>query len=142
MSDSTNNTTETVELILGLERNIMEAIRTKNTPALTSMVSDDFVYRTHFGAAATKEEFLQSIASFPMEIFSIRGEELNVDVYGDVAILTGVQVAQARPPEGQPEASAVAFTDVFRKTDGRWLMVMAYGVELPGESGESEISLQ
>ncbi|HEY0430294.1 MAG TPA: nuclear transport factor 2 family protein [Pyrinomonadaceae bacterium] len=138
----TNNTAETVEVILALERDIMEAIRTKNTPALTSMVGDDFVYRTHFGAVANKDEFLQSVASFPMEIIAVRGEELNVDVYGETAILTGVQVAQARPPEGQPEESAVAFTDVFRKTDGRWLMVMAYGVELPNESGDSEISLQ
>jgi ketosteroid isomerase-like protein len=142
MSDSTNNPTEIVELILGLERDIMEAIRTKNTPALTSMVRDDFVYRTHFGAAANKEDFLKSVASFPMEIISIRGEELNVDVFGETAILTGVQVAQARPPEGKPEESAVAFTDVFTKTDGRWLMVMAYGVELPNESSESEMSLQ
>ncbi len=140
MADSTNN--ETVEFILGLERDIMDAIRTKNTATLASMVSDDFVYRTNFGAAATKAEFLQGIASFPMEIVSIRGEELNVDVYGEIAILTGVQVAEARAPEGQPEESAVAFTDVFRKTDGRWLMVMAYGIELPSASVESEISLQ
>jgi ketosteroid isomerase-like protein len=137
MPNSTDNTAETVELLLKLERDIMNAIESKNSATLAEMVRDDFTYRTHFGAAATKAQFLQSIASFPMEIISIDGEELNVDVYGETAILTGVQRARARAPEGQPEESMVAFTDVFVKTNGQWLMVMAYGVELPAEAGEA-----
>jgi ketosteroid isomerase-like protein len=137
MPNSTDNTAETVELLLKLERDIMNAIESKNSATLAEMVRDDFTYRTHFGAAATKAQFLQSIASFPMEIISIGGEELNVDVYGETAILTGVQRARARAPEGQPEESMVAFTDVFVKTNGQWLMVMAYGVELPAEAGEA-----
>ena len=143
MSDSTNNTAETIELILGLERDIMDAIRSKNTTALAPMLADEFIYRTHFGAEASKPDFLQSIATFPMEILSLEGDELNVNIYGETAILTGVQRAQARPPEGQPEESCVAFTDVFVKVEGKWLMVLAYAVELPNESGDlSDLSLQ
>jgi hypothetical protein len=44
-----------------------------------------------------------------------------------------VQRAEARAPEGEPEESAVAFTDVFVRRDDRWLMALAYGVELPSE---------
>ena len=142
MSNSTNNTAETIELILGLERDIMDAIRSKNITALAPLLAEEFIYRTHFGAEAAKPDFLQSIATFPMEILSLEGDELNVNVYGETAILTGVQRAQARPPEGQPEVSVVAFTDVFVKTEGKWLMVLAYGVELPNESGEPEPGLQ
>jgi ketosteroid isomerase-like protein len=54
-------------------------------------------------------------------------------VFGEVAILTGVQLAEARLPDHAPEESAVAFTDVFVQRDGRWLMALAYGVELPSE---------
>jgi ketosteroid isomerase-like protein len=125
------------EAILQLEREIMQAIKSKDATALEPMLADDFTYRTHFGAEATKPEFLQSIASFPVEILSLRGEELRVNVYGEIAILTGVQRAEARAPEGQPEESAVAFTDVFVRTDGRWLMVLAYGIELPSESSDA-----
>ena len=109
----------------------MNAIKNKDAMALAPMVADDFVYRTHFGAEADKAAFLNSIASIPLEIIAMRGEELNVNVYGDTAILTGVQVAEAKPPEGEPEEGAVAFTDVFVRRDGRWSMVLAYAVELP-----------
>lgn len=131
MSDSTN--TAAAQAILQIERDIMAAIRNKNASTLEPMLGDDFIYRTHFGAEADKTEFLKSIASFPVEILGIRGEELKVNVYGETAILTGVQIAEARAPEGEPEESAVAFTDVFVRREGRWLMVLAYGVELPSE---------
>lgn len=120
--------------ILQIERDIMSAIKSKDTAALDPMLADEFVYRTHFGAEADKAAFLDSIISFPVEIISLRGEELNVNIFGDTAVLTGVQVAEARPPEGEAEESAVAFTDVFVRRDGRWLMVLAYGVELPSDS--------
>ncbi len=126
------------ETILQLERDVMNAIKTKDATTLANFVADDFVYRTHFGAESDKSEFLKSIASIPVEIISMRGDELNVSIYGDVAVLTGVQRAVARVPESQPEESAVAFTDVFVRRDGCWLMVLAYGVELPSESGRSD----
>lgn len=133
MPSSTNLQNDTAELILEIERGIMAAIEAKDTAALAPMLADEFIYRTHFGAEADKEQFLESIASFPVEILSLRGDELRVDVFGEVAILTGVQRAEARLPDHEPEESAVAFTDVFVQRSGRWLMVLAYGVELPSE---------
>ena len=131
MTDSNDNA---AEALLQIERDIMAAIKGKDTAALETMLADEFTYRTHFGAEADKTEFLKSIASFPMEILSLRGEELNVDIYGETGVITGVQIAEARPPEGEAEESAVAFTDVFVRRDGRWLLVLAYGVELPSEA--------
>jgi ketosteroid isomerase-like protein len=133
MTDSTNTSANADKAILQLEREIMSAIKNKDAATLAPMLADDFIYRTHFGAEADKAGFLESIASFPVKIISIRGEELKVNVYGETAILTGVQLAKARAPEGEEEESAVAFTDVFVRREGQWLMVLAYGVELPSE---------
>jgi ketosteroid isomerase-like protein len=130
----TNSTNTINKEILALEREIMAAIKNKDTTTLEPMLADDFVYRTHFGAESDKGEFLKAIASFPVEIIALRGEELKVNVYGETAVLTGLQLAEARPPEGKAEESAVAFTDVFVRREGRWLMVLAYGVELPSEA--------
>ena len=124
-----------------MERDIMAAIKDKDAATLEPLLADDFVYRTHFGAEADKAEFLKSIASFPVKIISIRGEELKVNVYGDTAVLTGVQLAQAKAPEGEVEESAVAFTDVFVRRAGRWLMVLAYGVELPSGPDEDSAAI-
>jgi len=132
MTNLTTPDTDHTE-VLAIERDIMAAIMNKNAATLAPLLADDFIYRTHFGAEADKAAFLERIASFPVEILSLRGEELKVNVYGDTAVLTGVQIAEARPPEGETEESAVAFTDVFERRDGRWLMVLAYGVELPSE---------
>ena len=109
----------------------MTAIKQKDSATLEPLLTDDFIYRTHFGAESDKAAFLKSIASFPVEIVELRGEELSVNLFGDTAVLTGVQLAQARAPEGAVEQSAVAFTDVFVRRSGRWLMALAYGVELP-----------
>ena len=141
MTISTSTAADVTEKILQIERDIMAAINNKDAATLEPMLADDFIYRTHFGAEADKAEFLKSIASFPVKIISIRGEELKVNVYGETAVLTGVQHAQARPLEGEPEESVVAFTDVFVRRDGRWLMVLAYGVELPSEPAEDSSAI-
>ncbi|MGH9931149.1 MAG: nuclear transport factor 2 family protein [Pyrinomonadaceae bacterium] len=135
----TNSTDNSVEAILQIEQDIMAAIKSKDAAALAPMLADEFIYRTHFGAETDKAGFLQSISSMPLEILSIHGEELKVNVYGEMAVLTGVQLAEARPNEGETEESAVAFTDIFMRRDGRWLMVLAYGVELPSEEAPVEL---
>ena len=132
MPGSTDDSADTVQAILQIDSDIMQAIKNKDATSLEPMLGDEFDYRTHFGAEVDKAEFLQSIASFPLEILAIHGEELKVNVYGETAILTGIQIAEARA-EGKAEESAVAFTDVFVRRDGRWLMVLAYGVELPSD---------
>ena len=133
MNNSTKTAADAPAEVLQLERDIMVAIKNKDAATLEPMVADDFIYRTHFGAEADKAEFLKTVASFPVEILAIRGEELKVNVYGDTVVLTGVQFAEVRMPQGATEEGAVAFTDVFVRRDGRWLMVLAYAVELPSE---------
>ncbi len=134
ISDSAD--ADAISEVLQLENDIMAAIKGKDAACLEPMLAEDFIYRTHFGAEANKAEFLKSVAAFPVEIVSITGDELKANVYGETAIITGVQRAEARIPEVGVEESAVAFTDVFVRRDKRWLMVLAYGVELPLEPEE------
>jgi ketosteroid isomerase-like protein len=141
MTDSSNNAHEAAGTVLQIARDIMAAIKNKDAATLAPMLGDDFIYRTHFGAEADKTEFLTSIASMPQEILSIRGDELKANVYGETAVLTGVQHAEARPLEGEAEESVVAFTDVFVNRAGRWLLVLAYGVEIPSELEEDSSTI-
>ena len=119
-----------VESILRLERKTMDAIRAKDARALERVLADDFVYRTP-GAELGRTEFLQNIATLPGRILSIEGEGLRVSVYGETAVLTGVQRARVCTDDGAEHASTVAFTDVFIKRQGRWRLALAYGVEIP-----------
>ena len=119
------------EAILQVERETMEAIRRRDVEALGRIVADDFVYRAPGRPDAGRAEFLHNIASIPVEVISVRGEGLHVLVHGETAVLTGVQRAEYRTGDGAAGVSSVAFADVLVKRGGRWLLVLAHGVELP-----------
>lgn len=130
MSDSGRD--ETIEeVILGLGQEVFTAIRHKDVRSLRGILAEDFIHRTADGTESTREEFLSGVGGLPLEITSVRGEQLRVSVYGDVAVMTGVQRAGWRQGEEAEGVSSVAFTDVFALRGEAWLMVLAYGVELP-----------
>ena len=118
------------EIILGIEQEVFTAIRQKDVDSLGRFLAQDFVHRGPDGSEADKEEFLRSISAMPVEVVSIRGEHQKVNIYGEVAVLTGVQRAEWRQGDVAEGVSSVAFTDVFALRSDRWLMVLAYGVDL------------
>ena len=120
----------TVETILRLERETMDAIRAKDAKALGRILAEEFVYRTQ-DAEISRADFLENIASLPGRILSVEGRNLRVSVYGETAVLTGVQHSVLRTEDGVEHPSTVAFTDIFVKRRGRWRLALAYGVELP-----------
>ena len=123
----------TVEAILRLEREIMSHIRAKDARALERLLTADFVYRTP-GAELSRADFLKGITNVPGRITSVEGEGLRVSVYGETAVLTGVQRARVRADDGTEQEGLNAFTDVFVRQNGRWRLALAYGVELPTPS--------
>ena len=120
----------TAEAILRLEREIMSHIRAKDAEALGRILTDDFVYRTP-EAETSREDFLKNITSIPGRILSVEGTNQRVSVYGETAVLTGVQRAHVRADDGTEQEGLNAFTDVFVRQNGRWRLALAYGVELP-----------
>ena len=121
----------TEQIILRLGEEVFTAIGQKDVGALRGILAEDFIHRTAGGSELGREEFLSCMSGLPLEITSVRGEHLRVGVYGGVAVMTGVQRAGWRQGDEAEGISSVAFTDVFVLRGGRWLMVLAYGVELP-----------
>ncbi|MCA1636012.1 MAG: nuclear transport factor 2 family protein [Acidobacteria bacterium] len=131
-----NSGEQAERVILEIEREVMSAIERKDAEALGRVLGEDFVYRTPAGEELSKEAFLKNIAAIPFEILSVRGEGLKVSVFGETSVLTGVQIATALTEDGQEESGRGAFTDVFVRRGDRWLMVLAYDVELPAAPPE------
>ncbi len=117
--------------ILQIENNLFTAIKSKDTKRLESILADDFVYRNPVTGDQSKEEFLAAIGSLPVNIVSIWSEDMKVNIYAEVAVLTGTQKAKVQITEGKEAIGVTAFTDIFVKRRGKWLLVLAYGVELP-----------
>jgi ketosteroid isomerase-like protein len=132
-STSNKNSEELAEAqqaLLLLEEEIFTAVKNRDTDALERVLTDDFVYRSP-GQQVARDDFLKLCAAFPYEIISIQGEELSVNVYGDIAVITGLQIAKTAGGGGEEETSAVAFTDVFVKHEAKWMLSLAHAVDLP-----------
>jgi ketosteroid isomerase-like protein len=125
------NLNQSQQAILQVEEEIFIAVKNKDTGALERILTDNFVYRSPGNQEVTKEDFLKLVASFPHKIVSIWGEELKAHIYGNTAVMTGLQFAKTQSGEGNEETSAVMFTDVFVKQKGKWMLSLAHSVDLP-----------
>jgi ketosteroid isomerase-like protein len=119
------------QALLLLEEEIFTAVKNQDASALERILTDDFVYRSPGSQEVTKADFLKLSASFPHRIILIWGEEMKAHVYGNTAVMTGLQFAKTQTGEGQEETSVVMFTDVFVKQKGKWMLSLAHAVDLP-----------
>lgn len=120
------------KVLLGIGQKIFSAIQHKDAESFGRFLANDFVHRSRDGSATGKAEFLRGISELPVEILSVSGENERVDVYGEVAVVTGVQRAEWRQGDGVEGVSLGAFTDVFAHREGKWMLVLAYNVDLEG----------
>jgi len=118
------------DILLGISQEVFRAIRLKDVASLGRFLADDFVHRSPDGSESSKTDFLLGVSGMPVDVVSISGEHQRVDVFGESAVLTGVQRAEWRQGDDAQGISSVAFTDVFARRAGKWLMVLAYGVEM------------
>ena len=118
--------------VLRAERETMEAIGRKDAAALRRILDEGFIFRAPGGAEMSREEFLKNVTVIPAEILSVRGEGVRADLFGETAVVTGVQRARVRV-DGKEFDSVGAFTDVFVKRRGRWRLRLAYSIELEGK---------
>ena len=118
------------ETILSIGRQIYDGIRRKDAGFLRQFLADDFVQRGADGTEASKEEFLRAISEMPFEIGSVSGEHERVSVHGNIAVMTGVQLAEWRQNETQRGLNRAVFADVFELRAGNWLLVLAFGADL------------
>lgn len=68
-----------------------------------------------------------------MQVESVDCEDLQVHLFGDVAVLTGTQVARLKLPNGASVSDTIAITNIFHRTSEGWRLVLARPVQLPNE---------
>ncbi|HEV7843954.1 MAG TPA: nuclear transport factor 2 family protein [Pyrinomonadaceae bacterium] len=125
------------QTILEIEKETFEAIKHKDAVGLQRILDDRFVYRSPHAPEAGKAEFIKAATSLPVKLLSVWGENLQVNIYGQVAVLTGVQHAKVQTDDGKEAISSVAFTDIFVKRLHGWAMILAFGVELGATTTQS-----
>jgi hypothetical protein len=94
------------------------------------LLFDNYAYRSPGEEQLGKDDFLRLVEAFPVKVTALWGEELRVNVYGETAIVTGIQLSKTRDSDGQEELTATSFSDVFIRRAGRWLLALTLATDL------------
>ena len=96
-----------------------EAIVRKDLPAIAANMSPDFRQIRGDGSVVDRDTFLRDITSPDLVIDPYSVEELDVRVYGDVALLCGRTRMTGRSA-GEPFTTHYRYIDTYVRRDGQW----------------------
>ena len=125
--------------LVDLEKHLFDFVRAKNSKDIEPWIAEDFSFSDAAGAEMTREQFLDNVKNFPGNIDWLSADNMRIRVFGNVAVVTGVQqrrVSQgdvdlvAKPGGPPPVTTNSAFTDVFRRRGSDWELVQRFVGEL------------
>jgi len=118
-----------VQELLRLERGFGEAITRGDSAALDSLMADDFVGINPLCRVLPKKQVLAEIASPDYELESLVNEDINIRLFGDVAVATARGTAKGRY-KGQDAGGQFLYTRVWARRNGVWRAVAAHATNL------------
>jgi ketosteroid isomerase-like protein len=98
--------------------------------ALERFLADDLTYSHTTGWTETKSEFLSTVESRKIDYVSMSPEDLEVRVYGDVAVMTGLSKMQGAVGD-RKVSFTIRFLDVSRRVGDSWQLVAWQSVRMP-----------
>jgi ketosteroid isomerase-like protein len=104
---------------------VAQAIGRRDLGALRDLLAPGFSHRTAAGGLTTAEVFLEGVAAFPGAIESIGVEHLQVEVVGNVALVTGTQHARV-VVDGATVEDRQGFVDCFVRDGDGWRLRAAF----------------
>lgn len=106
------------------------ALQSKDRQAFERLLADDFVSRSPGQPNQGRTAFIDTLTGFPAQVRWVSSENLEVHVWGEIAVVTGVQTAQLEWADGQLRANVIAITNVFQRQQGYWIMKLAHAISL------------
>jgi hypothetical protein len=104
------------------ERARRDALLAADTVALGRLVAPAFFEITRFGTLRTRADNLGELATGNLKLQSLEHDSLDVRIYGDVAVLTGI-ARQTGTYRGMAFTGQVRYLRVFVRREGRWQAV-------------------
>jgi len=108
--------------LVAMVRTWDDALVKGDTAALDHLLADEFA----FVGGPKKAEYLASFKTRPTDLIqSAVSTDIQVQVYGDTAVLVGLDTISGKNQSG-PYVSKWLYMDVWIKRDGRWQCVKTY----------------
>lgn len=108
--------------IIALEKAWNQAYKLGDTHALDEILDDAIVLINDDGSLQTKREFLKSVTATNSQEQQVAPESMNVHVFGETAIATGVFRAKG-VEGGKPYVRRERFVDTWVHTGGKWVCI-------------------
>jgi ketosteroid isomerase-like protein len=115
-----------------MEAQLAQAAAKGNAKALDGIVANDFFAVDADGKPQTRSTVLDQLRTNPWHIQSFQQQDLEIHLYGQTAVATGVDRVQGRDAAGRDRSGVYRFLHVFQKRNGRWWLIAGQGARLPG----------
>ena len=117
--------------MLRLFRALDEAFIKKDRAAYERMLADDYVYIHSNGSVTNKTEEIAETMSADQKWTASKLDNLKVRIYGDVAVVTGVQTLTGSAKGYVSGARRI--TDLWVRRNGRWQNVGGQTTLIPAK---------
>ena len=114
--------TSVEQTIRKLDNERIQAQIHADAAALDRLYADDFIGVGPSGTVRTKPQVMADFTSGTLKFQSITTDEVQVRVYGDTAVETGLSTMKGED-KGKPVPQDTRFTRVWVKQQGRWRLV-------------------
>jgi ketosteroid isomerase-like protein len=111
--------------LMVLEHMWNEAQVHRDSHALAALIADRFVNTEYDGEVSDREQFLADIANPEYQPTSVNIRDLQVNLYRDTAVITGVYRAKGTF-NGKSYDHLGRFTDTWIFEGGRWMCVASH----------------
>jgi uncharacterized protein (TIGR02246 family) len=106
--------------ILKLEKSWPDVIVKRDTAAMLSMSTDDCTFVYSSGEVIPLKQVVADVKSGAMTVESMHIDDLKVRVYGDTAIVFGLETEKSKYKD-EDSSGQYRFADTWLKRNGRWL---------------------
>ena len=120
-----------IESVLQTQKRFWSALQSQSAPDFEAILAENYRCVSPLQADQNRAEFIHTLVTMPLTVSSVTCDNMQVDVWGDVAVLTGVQIAHMHFKNGEGVVDRLAITNIFNRVGEDWLMVLSHAVSLP-----------
>lgn len=125
-----SNDAATAQSALEFQSARFKAMVEEDMESLEQFLADDLTYSHTTGWTESKSEFLSTVESRKIDYLSMTPDDVEVRVYGDVAVMTGLSRMQGAVGD-RKVSFTIRFLDVSRRVGDSWQLVAWQSVKIP-----------
>jgi ketosteroid isomerase-like protein len=112
------------------QQDFWAALKSKDKEALERLLAEDFVGWSPGQTNQDRAAFITTLTGFPGKVRSVGSENLEIHIWGNIAVVSGVQSAEVELADGQLKTNRIAITNVFQEQQGHCVMKLAHAISL------------